>query len=466
MQQLERTLQQEPARFDVAIELARLQIATNRYAAATTLLDEYAGAALQHPHYANMAGEGYFAMGKYDQAQSLFDTACVAQPDVAGYAMNRAAAAVYLGDIDTAREIYRSLLQRHPRNQKVHYELSQLARAKNDKHIRQMQKVLKKNDPDPAKNVFLHYALGKEYEDLGRWKRAFHHLQTAGDAAKRVSGYNVHEDVELMQAIAASCTREWLQQEPVTQATSERVPVFVVGLPRTGTTLTERILSSHPLVQSIGETQLLQMVLRDGNSAGNAIGITPQLIEAAAARNAKEIGDAYLDAVTHKLGDETWFVEKLPENFLYLGFIAKAWPQARIVHLRRHPLDACFAMYKQPYFRFAYALDDLADYFVAYDRLRTHWQQLLGDRVVEVEYEALVADSDIEIRALLERLGLPFDTACLDFNRNRAPVATASSVQVREKVHSRSVGKWQRFAVQLEPLRARLVAADIDLGEV
>ena len=448
-----------------AVELARMRIAGKQYREALALLDEHADPAARHPHFANMAGEGYFAMGKYPQAQKLFDAACEAEPGNPGYAMNRAACAVYLGDTKTAQKIYRRLSKQQPRNQKVHYELSQLARAKDDKHIRQMLKLLKKNDPDPGKNVFLHYALGKEHEDLGRWKNAFHHYQTAGDAAKRLSGYDVREDVELMQAIARTCNADWLQDGASTGPGSDRTPVFVVGLPRTGTTLTDRILTSHPAVQGIGETQLLQMVLRNGQKAGNMIGITPQLIDAAAARPAAEIGTAYLEAIAHKLGDAAWFVEKLPENFLYLGFIAKAWPQARIVLLERHPLDACFAMYKQSYFRFAYSLDDLAQYYVAWDQLRAHWLATLGDRIVELEYEALVRDSDAEIRSLLDRLGLPFDGACLDFTRNRAPVATASSVQVREKVHSRSVGKWRRFKTQLEPLRAHLAEAGIDLAE-
>ena len=150
------------------------------------------------------------------------------------------------------------------------------------------------------------------------------------------------------------------------------------------------------------------------------------------------------------------FIEKLPENFLYLGFIAKAFPEARIVHLRRNPMDACFAMYKQSFFRFAYTLEDLAEYYLAYDRLHRHWSEVLGDRLIEVQYESLVANAEIETRNLLQKLGLGFEQSCLDFEQNTSASASASSVQVREKIHQRSVEKWKSFELQLAPLKVRL----------
>jgi hypothetical protein len=205
------------------------------------------------------------------------------------------------------------------------------------------------------------------------------------------------------------------------------------------------------------------MVLRDGSRAGNQIGITGAQIEAAARRDPESIAKAYVDAVSHRLGDEPYFVEKLPENVLYLGFIAKSWPDAKIVHLRRHPMDACFAVYKQSFFRFAYSLDDLARYYLAYDRLSRHWRTVLGSRMVELNYEDLVSDQEAETRRLLQALGLDFEEACLRFDQNVAPVATASSVQVREKVHTRSVGKWKKFERQLQSLREQLEQGGVAL---
>jgi hypothetical protein len=185
------------------------------------------------------------------------------------------------------------------------------------------------------------------------------------------------------------------------------------------------------------------------------------MIAAAAQQDIGRVANGYLDAVHYRLGEPPFFIEKFPENILYLGFIAKAWPHARLLHLRRHPMDACFAMYKQSFFRYAYTLEHMGRYYVAYERLARHWRALLGTRLVEVEYEALVREQERETRSLLERLQLDFEPACLEFDRNTAASATASSVQVREKIHTRSVGRWRHFARHLQPLRQVLVGAGI-----
>ena len=161
------------------------------------------------------------------------------------------------------------------------------------------------------------------------------------------------------------------------------------------------------------------------------------------------------------------FIEKLPFNFLYLGLIAKAWPNARIIHMVRNPIDACFSMYKQVFtwaYRYSYSVEHLGQYYVAYNKLRLHWKDVLGDRVIEVGYEDLVHDQEAQTRRLLDRLGLEFEEGCLHFEKNTAPSTTASSVQVRSKVHSGSIGKWHRFEKQLAPLKEHLIANAIDVS--
>jgi hypothetical protein len=168
--------------------------------------------------------------------------------------------------------------------------------------------------------------------------------------------------------------------------------------------------------------------------------------------------------VDYKLSDKPRFIDKLPFNYLYLGFIAKAYPHARIIHLKRHPLDASFAMYKQFFtwaYKFSYTLKGLGRYYVAYNRLCNHWREVLGDRLIEVEYESLVADQEHQTRVLLENLGLDFEEACLNFEQNITASTTASSVQVREKIHTRSVNRWKNFERQLQPLKEYLENAGI-----
>lgn len=461
-QHYERALQLDDTRYDIAIEFAQHCLSLNRYPQARALLSQYVARADRSPVYLDMAGQVYSAMGLYELAWPLYERALEIQPDVEIVQMHKAACAVYLGKIDEARTIYRRILDNTPGHQRAHFELAQLGRARDRSHIDEMEAALGARSSDPSSNIFLYYALGKEHEDLEDWGKAFDYFERAGNAVKQVSKYDVAEDVELIDAIIDTCSKAWLAEGPATSAT-DQTPIFVVGLPRTGTTLTDRILSAHSSVQSAGESQLMQMVLRGGTRAGNQIGITIEQIREAAKRDPADIAASYMSSIAHRLDEAPYFIEKLPENVLYLGFVAKAWPQAGIVHLRRHPMDACFALFKQSYFRFAYSLDDLAEYYLAYDRLSRHWREVLGSRMIEVAYEDIVSDQEAQTRRLLAHLGLEFEAACLDFDTNRAPVATASSVQVREKIHGRSVGKWEHFAAELAPLYDKLKAGGVAL---
>ena len=301
----------------------------------------------------------------------------------------------------------------------------------------------------------MYYAIGKELEDLERWQESFHYYKLGGDAVTQVAGYDVGSDIEVIDKIIEVCSVGWLTtgRGPVGSEKPQKTPIFIVGLPRTGTTLIERIVSSHSQVESAEETYILQQVIRRVSGVHSAESMSPVMIGAAAKKNIRLIAEAYMNAVDYKLSDKPFFIEKFPENYLYLGFIAKAFPDARIIHLRRNPMDSCFAMYKQSFFKYAYTLESLGKYYVAYDRLCRHWQEVLKDRVIEVEYESLVADQEGQIRSLLEKLGLDFEQACLDFDQNKTPSATASAVQVREKAHTRSVHKWKKFATELQPLK-------------
>lgn len=458
-------LERDPHRYDAAIELAGQYLSLHRNAQALQLIERYESHLGDSPRYLDMAAELYSHMGQYDRAWPLYRKASELQPEIDMFKAHLAGCAVYIGKIDRAKAMYRELLARHPTHQRNHYELSQLARADDDRHVEQMKDVLRATKLAPEKNIFLYYAIGKELEDLGRWDDAFEYFEMAGNAVMRVADYDIAGDVALIDEIISICDADWLATGPLSNANgkSAPTPIFIVGLPRSGTTLAERILSSHSEVESLGETQFMQMVLRRESGVLGTAGMSPAIIDAAARKSIDRIADGYLDAVSYRLRGRPMFIDKLPENALYLGFIAKAYPSAGIVHMTRNPMDTCFAMYKQSFFRFAYTLDNLGRYYVAHDRLMKHWRETLGDRLIEVEYEALVADQEDRTRTLLAALGLEFEPACLHFEKNTAPCATASSVQVREKLHSRSVGRWKHFEMHLESLRKHLEDAGISI---
>ena len=460
-----KVLELETGRYDAAIELANQYVALLRHDEVFSILKRYEPRLANSPLYLDLAANIYTRLGLHARAWPLYIQANNLQPDIDMFQANLAACAVYMGKLEEAKNIYINLLERHPNHQRNHYQLSQLERAKDSSHVEQMQEILDSTRLPPEKNIFMYYALGKELEDLQRWPEAFHYFKLAGDTITRMSGYDVSTDIELIDRIIDVCDAGWLASGAATSQVkkSQKTPIFIVGLPRTGTTLTERIVSSHSQVESADETFFMQIVIRRVSGVQGMESMSPAIIAAAAKKNIGLIANGYLDAVDYRLADRPYFIDKLPENFLYLGFIAKAYPQARIIHLKRNPMDSCFAMFKQSFFKFAYSLESLAKYFIAYDRLCRHWKNVLKDRVIEVEYESLVSDPEGQIRGLLDKLGLDFEQACLDFDQNKAPSATASAVQVREKAHTRSISKWKNFADELQPLKDHLTGAGISV---
>lgn len=468
-QTFEQALALDPGRYDAAIELADLYSIARRNGETAALLHKYEPFLDNSPVYLDMAGKVYTDIGLPQKAWPLFKKASELQPGVDLFQANLAACSVYLGKIEEAAKIYRSLLYRFPNHRRNHYRLARLQRATDRSHIELMQQILRESDESPDKNIFLYYAIGKELEDLGEWEEAFQYYHMGGNAVCSVAKYDVAEDIALIDRMIEVCNAAWLRdtENDSEPADTSRTPIFVVGLPRTGTTLVERIISSHSNVQSLGETQFLQMVLRRESGIASTENMTPAMIEAVAGKDMGLIARGYMDAATYRLGDEALFIDKFPFNFLYVGFIARAWPNTRIVYVVRNPMDACFSMYKAVFtwaYKFSYSLEGLGRYYVAHDRLLKHWQATLGDRLIEVSYEDLVNDQEQQTRLLLGKLGLEFEQNCLDFERNEEPSTTASSVQVRQKVHSDSVGRWTRFARQLQPLREYLENAGIHVG--
>lgn len=459
----------DPRRYDAAIELAGIYWVQGRHREARDLLDRFESLLGNSPRYLEMAADTWTRLGLHARALPLYRQACELQPDIERFLSSRAACAIRCGEIAEARSILRHLLDLHPHHQRNHYELSRLGQARDRSHLQQMLAVLEQGQHAPERNIFLNYAIGKELEDLEEWEAAFHHYERAGDAAARVSreaGYRVEQDTAVLHRIIEVCNARWLSQgtDDGRDAHAKRTPIFVTGLPRTGTTLTERIIGSHSRVESADETFFMQIAVRRRSGVSSRDDVSPEIIEAAGRVDPTVIGQDYLAAVEYRLGTRPMFIDKYPFNFLYLGFIARSLPGARLVHLRRNPMDACFAMYKQPYFRFAFTLEDLASYYLAYDRLMRHWRAVLGDRLIEVQYERLVSDQEDQTRWLLNELGLEFEPACLEFEKNAAASATASAVQVREKMHTRSVDRWTHFADQLQPLRRALESGGIVLA--
>jgi len=459
-----RALNLAPQRYDAAIELAQLYLLLLRHGEAYDLLNDYERKLVNSPLYLDMAGNTFSGLGLHTRAWSLYEKANLLQPNIDVFKGNLAACGVLLGKVREAKVIYESLCIKYPHHQKNHYELSKLEPAKNADHVNQMKRLLEIGGLSADKNIYMYYALGKELEDLGRWKESFDYYKKAGQAVLSVANYDVADEIRVIESIINICNLEWLSTDTISKPskTSSKIPIFIVGLPRTGTTLVERIISSHSKVESADETFFMQMAIRHVSGAGGINEIDETIIKNAAEKDIELLAKHYMASVEYRLSGQSMFIDKYPYNFLYLGFIAKAFPEARIVYLKRHPMDACFAMFKQSFFKFAYSLDDLGRYYVAQEKLRKHWQSVLGDRLIEVDYEMLVAMPESQTKEILNKLGLKFESACLEFEKNTASSATASTLQVREKIHTRSVNKWKHFSDELKSLKNYLNQAGVE----
>lgn len=444
-------------RYDAAVELANLYAMNLRNEEAATVLDSYSSQLINSPRYSDLAATIYTQIGLIDQAWPLYLQANSLQPNIELFQSNMAACAVYLGKTSEAKAIYKNLLNRSPHHQRNHYHLSRLEKAIDGNHINAMKASLAQTRLPSHRNIFMNYAIGKELEDLEQWEEAFNYYKCAGDAVAAISEYKVTTDIEIINKIIKVNSEEWLKSclHKEAQEKNNEIPIFIVGLPRTGTTLTERILASHSKIESLGETQFLPAIIKKISGIQTKEQMTSDIIEEASKVNPQEIASLYLKNIKYRQAGKPFFIEKLPYNFLLLGFISRAFPSAKIIYLQRDPIDTCFAMYKQVFtwaYKFSYKLEDLGLYYAAHHKLLTHWKKYLGDRIIEVKYEELISNQKERTERILTSLGLSLEASCLEFHKNSSASTTASSVQVREKIHNHSIRKWEKFSDQLKPL--------------
>lgn len=405
------------------------------------------------------AAQFYLGFGKYPDAHRCFLRAVELDRNNPQYLANLASSFIFMGDTKQAETLYSEVVKRTPKDYRAWYNLSTLRKqSASGNHIRKLEKLLKSLQPNDAGMPDVCFALAKEYEDLGKDKRSFHYLKRGADCVRRRMQYDVQMDVSLMQRITDLFDSKYF--ENTQPATPRRGPIFVLGLPRSGTTLVDRIISSHSQVESLGEINDLALTL---NRVGQSLD-RQQLLESSIRMDPDEFGQNYIDSVSRYGLSAPFFIDKTLTNYLYIGLIAKALPGAVIFHVHRHPVDSCLALYRALFREgnpFSYNLDDLAKYYIAYDRLMKHWHSMLPESVLEVSYEELVDEQEKVSKGLISKVGLDWEPACLEFHRNESPVATASAAQVNKPIYRDALARWHRFETQLEPLIAQLQEAGI-----
>jgi hypothetical protein len=326
-------------------------------------------------------------------------------------------------------------------------------------HVADIERRLAQSITLPRSRAAALFALAKEREDIGDHAGSWAALQE-GAALKRstLTGYDVHSEIATIDAIRTAWTPAAFAG--VAPGYVGSGAIFIVGMPRTGTTLVERMLDRHSDVRSAGEMLDFGRVLASHSRRALDGGRGRTLVESSLHVDFSAMGADYARGAREAARGSARFIDKLPVNFMYCGMILAALPDARIVHLTREPMDCVYAVYKTLFneaYNFSYDFDELAAYYACYRRIMDHWHQLMPGRILDVAYESVVSDSEAEARRVLGYCGLDWQQEVADPAANSRPSTTASSAQVREPVHAGSVGRWRQHATGLEPLRRRLV---------
>ena len=439
-------------------QLARLQIMVRQDGAAAETLAAAEQALPEDALGRDTMGCVYARLGEHAASVPHFREAVRLGPDNASFHYNLAAALNFIGDIAAAEAVGEALIAIDPDHARGHHLLANLRKQTVEaNHVARLEMALARAGEGDAR-LLLGYALSKELDDLGEQQAAFARLAATNAEHRARLPYNFATDAANFDAIE----RIWPQvaATPVRGAPQE-APIFVIGMPRTGTTLVDRILSSHPAVWSAGELQAMPLAVKLASGTRSRTVLDAETIEAAAAADLGAIGRDYLArARSHAGAREGRFTDKFPGNFQYAGFIARALPEAWIVCLRRHPLDTVLANFRNlfaissRYYDYSYDLMDIARYYARFDRLMAFWREALPGRILELSYEGLVDDQEGETRRLLAHCGLEWDEACLDFHRNTAPVSTPSAAQVRRPMYRDSVARWKAHRDALAPVIA------------
>lgn len=390
-------------------------------------------------------------LGRHEHALELSRRAVAARPDNPQYLFNLAATLRILGELEEAQSHCDTAIAHDPRFALAYYVRADLrAQSVERNHIGEMEALLARGGLDWRAETLLRYALAKECEDVEEDQRAFAHAATGARLWRSHHRYDARAEMATIDRIIATQTKSWLKAVASARGASDAAPIFVCGLPRSGTTLVERLIASQSAASSVGETNVF--AIEAGRGLRGSLGSAPDFAV---------VGERYIRAVQDVFAPRSArFVDKSLTNYLCCGMIRAALPRAKIILVERDAMDCAWSIYKAHFrsgFLFSYDLVELADYFLAYRRLVEHWRATLpAEAVIAVAYEDVVRATRRTAETILAFLDLPWEEAALRFHESRAPSATASAVQVRRPIYASSIERWRRHEAALAPFRERL----------
>ncbi|HEY1784248.1 MAG TPA: tetratricopeptide repeat protein [Pirellulales bacterium] len=409
----------------------------------------------------NMLGCVLEKQEQFDLALASYRRALAIDPGYADAWFNLGNALKQLGKFDEAVAHYDQALTLKPDFAQAHHSRSDLKTFRaGDADLAALESLAADADRLPPDQMpFVHFALAKALEDVGDYRRAFEHLLKGNALRRREVEYDAATGKNTLRLIA-KVFEPGLFERFATAGDPSPAPVFIVGMPRSGSTLVEQILASHPQVQAAGELENLRHVLEAMSNSGDQPVYFPQCIQSFDANGMRRLGQAYLASLPALAEGKTRITDKLPGNFLFVGLIRLILPNARIIHTVRDPVDTCVSCFSKSFAlsqAFSYDLAELGAFYRGYHQLMAHWRSVLpAGAMLDVAYEDVVERLEEQARRLIDFCGLPWDDRCLNFHQSSRPIATASNVQVRRPIYRNSLARWRRYEALLGPLLAEL----------
>lgn len=456
---LRRALELAPDFIVARSNLAGILYRQNRFEETVELLNDVLAAQGDDAGGQSLMAAALGRIGEYDEALALYGALTERFPQHAKLWMSYGHVLKTVGKQDEGVAAYRRALAEEPTLGEVWWSLANLKTVQFDAaDIAAMEDALNRDESlSDDDRLHLHFALGKAYDDRREAEASFGHY----DRANRIRHGQLEYDPDIITAhvdtIIARFTPEFLSNRSnLDEGAAD--PIFILGMPRAGSTLLEQILASHGLIEGTMELpDMPAIALREGKGA--ASGWVDAVVQMSADRLA-ELGDDFLNRTrVQRKTDRPFFIDKLPNNWIYTGLIHLILPNAKIIDARRHPLDCCFSNFRQHFAKgqaFSYSLSDMGRYYADYVRLMAHFDRVLPGRVHRVIHEQLIEEPEVHVRAMLDYVGVPFEEACLNFHENRRAVRTASSEQVRRPINRDGVDQWRAYEKWLDPLKSAL----------
>jgi len=446
------------ARHNYAVVLQRLGRATEALREADLLLADDP----RNPGLRALKAAALARLGEYEHAIALYEAVIADYPQQSRLWMSYGHAVKTAGQQSRSIEAYRRSIAIEPALGEAYWSLANLKTYRfSDADVATMRAQLARQDLGDEDRWHFHFALGKALEDAGEYAESFSHYSEGNRLRRKRLGYDPKETTAGVRRARALFTRAFFERHAGSGCTAPD-PIFIVGLPRAGSTLVEQILSSHPLVEGTMELPDLLGLARElgGRTRRTEVSKYPEILAQVDAAELRALGERYLAQTRiQRKTDAPFFIDKMPNNWAHVGFIHLILPNARIIDARRHPVSCCFSGFKQHFARgqgFTYSLEDLGHYYRDYVRLMAHFDAVLPGRVHRVIYECMVEDTETEVRRLLGYCGLAFDERCLRFHENERAVRTASSEQVRSPIFREGVDRWRHYQPWLGPLERTL----------